>query len=130
MQQAPRTATQMVNQAKQLIENLSPDQVATEHERGGVLLVDLREAEERSLRGTIAGTVPAPRGMLEFYADPACEDHLPGFDPTGRTILFCAGGARSALAVQTLRELGYTNVAHLDGGLTAWTAAGRAVIEA
>ena len=121
---------QMVTQAKQLIDNLSTDQVATELESGGVLLVDLREAEERTLWGTIAGAVHAPRGLLEFHADPAFEDHRPEFDPTRRTILFCAGGARSALAVRTLRELGYTNVAHLEGGLTAWIAAGRAVTNA
>jgi rhodanese-related sulfurtransferase len=130
MHQPPRTATQMVDHARQHIENLSPDQVAAELECGDVLLVDLRETEERTRRGTIAGAVHAPRGMLEFYADPTFEDHRPEFDPTRRTILYCAGGARSALAVLTLLELGYTHVAHLEGGLTAWTAAGRPVVEA
>jgi rhodanese-related sulfurtransferase len=96
-------------------------------ERGGVLVVDLREADERFEKGVIRGAVHAPRGMLEFYADPANEDHCPGFDPTRRTILYCAGGARSALAVQTLQQLGYTDVAHLDGGLTAWIRSGREV---
>jgi rhodanese-related sulfurtransferase len=65
--------------------------------------------------------------MLEFYADPTSEDHRPEFDPTGRTILYCAGGARSALAVETLQQLGYTDVAHLEGGFTAWTGAGHDV---
>jgi rhodanese-related sulfurtransferase len=66
--------------------------------------------------------------MLEFYADPTSEDHRPEFDPNRRTILYCAGGARSALAVETLQQLGYTNVAHLEGGLSAWTSAGREVM--
>jgi rhodanese-related sulfurtransferase len=114
----------MVTEAKQRIENLPPDHVAAELDAGGVLLVDLREAEERAAKGTIPGAVPAPRGMLEFYADPSNEDHLPEFDPRRRTILYCAGGARSALAVETLHQLGYTDVAHLEGGFTAWTAAG------
>ena len=65
--------------------------------------------------------------MLEFYADPTYEDHRPEFDPHRRTILYCAGGARSALATDTLRQLGYIDVAHLEGGLTAWTASGRQV---
>jgi rhodanese-related sulfurtransferase len=117
----------MVAGAKQHIENLTPDKVAAECERGGVLLVDLREAEERTEKGAIAGAIHAPRGMLEFYADPTNEDHRPGFDPSGRTILYCAGGARSALAVETLQQLGYTDVAHLEGGFTAWTRAGREV---
>jgi rhodanese-related sulfurtransferase len=114
----------MVTAAKQRIENLTPDQVATELERGGVLLVDLREADERMEKGAIPGSVHAPRGMLEFNADPTNEDHRAEFEPTRRTILYCAGGARSALAVATLQQLGYSDVAHLEGGFTAWTRAG------
>jgi rhodanese-related sulfurtransferase len=117
----------MVAEARQRIENLTPDQVAAELEGGSVLLVDLREPEERRERGAIQGSVHAARGMLEFYADPTSAYHRPEFDPNRRTILYCAGGARSAVAVQTLQELGYTNVAHLEGGFTAWTAAGRDV---
>jgi rhodanese-related sulfurtransferase len=123
----PKTATQLVDEAKQRIENLTPGEVAAELTRGGVLLVDLREPEERSEKGAIPGAVHAPRGMLEFYADPMNEDHRPEFDPTRRTILYCAGGARSALAVETLQQLGYSDVAHLEGGFTAWTRAGREV---
>ena len=125
MQPAPRTVAQLVTQARQRIENLTPEQVAAELERGDVLLVDLREGEERAQKGVIPGAMHAPRGMLEFYADPTNKDHLPAFDPNRRTILYCAGGARSALAVESLRQLGYTSVAHLEGGFTAWTAAGR-----
>ena len=127
MQRVPKTATQMVAEAKQRIENLTPEHVAAELERGSVLLVDLREANERIERGVIPGAVHAPRGMLEFYADPTNDDYRPEFDPNGRTILYCAGGARSALAVETLQQLGYTHVAHLEGGFTAWTKAGREV---
>jgi rhodanese-related sulfurtransferase len=125
-----KTAAQLVADAKHRIENLSPDQVADELDRGGVLLVDLREADERTDRGVIPGAVHAPRGMLEFYADPTSEDHRPEFDPAGRTILYCAGGARSALAVETLQQLGYSDVAHLEGGFTAWTGAGHDVTPA
>jgi rhodanese-related sulfurtransferase len=130
MQPGTKTAMQLVTEAKQRIENLTPDQLAAELECGGVLLVDVREAEERLQRGTIPGSIHAARGMLEFYADPTSEDHRPEFDPTARTILYCAGGARSALAVETLRQLGYTDVAHLEGGFTAWTSAGHDVAAA
>jgi rhodanese-related sulfurtransferase len=130
MQPEPKTAMQLVTEAKQRIENLTPDQVAAELGNGDVLLVDLREAEERSQRGIIRGSVHAARGMLEFYADPTSEDHRPEFDPNRRTVLYCAGGARSALAVETLQLLGYIDVAHLEGGLTAWTKAGHAVTRA
>jgi rhodanese-related sulfurtransferase len=127
MRPEAKTASQMVMEAKQRIENLSPDELAAELEHGGVLLVDLREAEERIERGAIRGAVYAPRGILEFYADPTHEDHRPEFDPKRRTIVYCAGGARSALAVLTLQQLGYANVAHLEGGFTAWTARGHEV---
>ena len=128
MQPMSKTASQLVTEAKQCIENLSPDQVVAELERGGVLLVDLRESAERVQRGAIPGGVHAPRGMLEFYADPSNDDHRAEFNPRRRTILYCAGGARSALAAETLQQLGYTNVAHLDGGFTAWVAAGLPVV--
>jgi len=125
MQTTPTSAAQLVTDAKQRIENLTPDQVAAELAQGDVLLVDLRESEERAQKGAIPGAVHAPRGMLEFYADPASSYHRAEFDPARRTILYCAGGGRSALAAATLQQLGYRRVAHLDGGLTAWTASGR-----
>jgi rhodanese-related sulfurtransferase len=129
MPPTPKSASQLVAEAKQHIENLTPEQVAAELARGDVLLVDLRESEERAQKGTIPGAVHAPRGMLEFYADPT-NDHCSRFDPARRTIQYCAGGARSALAVETLRQLGYTRVAHLEGGFTAWMASGREVTPA
>lgn len=122
---ATRSIGQMVAEAKQAVENLTPEQTAAEVASGGALLVDLREPSERVENGAIAGSVPAPRGMLEFYADPTSAYHKAEFDPARRTILYCASGGRSALAAQTLRQLGYSAVAHLDGGLKAWIASGQ-----
>jgi rhodanese-related sulfurtransferase len=53
--------------------------------------------------------------------------HRAEFEPSRRTILYCASGGRSALAVESLRQLGYTNIAHLDGGIKGWAAGGREV---
>ena len=122
-----KTAAELVAEAKQRVENLTVDQVARELERGDALLVDLREPEERSQHGAIPGAIPAPRGMLEFWADPTSAYHRPEFDPNRRVILHCASGGRSALAADTLRQMGYQNVAHLDGGLKAWKEAGQPV---
>jgi rhodanese-related sulfurtransferase len=122
---ASRSVSQMVAEAKQAVENLTPEQTADEIARGDALIVDLREPAERTDTGAIAGSLHAPRGMLEFYADPASVYHRAELDPTRRTILYCASGGRSALAARTLRELGYTDVAHLDGGLKAWIASGQ-----
>lgn len=121
-----KTAAQLVQDAKSGVENLTPDQVAAEIAAGKALLVDVRDAPERA-NGTIPGAIHASRGMLEFYADPSSPYHKGEFDPGRRVILHCASGGRSALAAQTLKSMGYTDVAHLDGGFKAWQAAGKPV---
>ena len=124
-----KTAAELVADAKQRVEYLTVDQVGAELERGA-LLVDLREPDERAQQGTIPGAVSASRGMIEFWADPTSAYHRPEFDPNGRTVLHCASGGRSALAADTLQQMGYSNIAHLDGGFNAWKAADRPVEDA
>lgn len=116
----------MVAAAKMTLQNLRPEDVAGELEAGDVLLVDVREHAETE-KGVIPGAVLAPRGMIEFYADPSCPYHLWAFQPQQRVVLYCATGSRSALAAQSLRRLGYRDVAHLEGGFKAWADAGRHV---
>ena len=120
-----KTAADMVAEAKARIENLSVEQAAKELEGGEALIVDIREPDERQASGFIPGAVAAPRGMLEFWADPSSSYHRDEFDPGKRIILHCASGGRSALAAAMLKELGYTNVAHMDGGTKAWAESGR-----
>ena len=93
-------------------------------ESGDAVLVDIREPEERA-SASIPGSVHAPRGMLEFYADPSLPYHRTEFERENRIILHCASGGRSALAAKTLKEMGYTNVAHLDGGIKKWSEEGK-----
>ncbi|XVJ67262.1 MAG: rhodanese-like domain-containing protein [Lacibacter sp.] len=119
-----KSAAELVKEAKQQIENLTPQQVAEELSKGNVLLVDIRDAEELKQNGKIASSLHASRGMLEFYADAATPYHKPEFDKGKRIILHCASGGRSALAAVTLKEMGYEQVAHMDGGLKAWKEAG------
>ena len=80
-------------------------------------LVDVREQAEW-IRGQIPGAVHLSRGVLERDAEQA----LP--DPDAPMVLYCGGGYRSALAAASLQRMGYTNVASMDGGWRAWTAAG------
>ena len=115
-----KTAKDLVAQAKARTENLTPAQVADELKGGKALLVDLQETEERTRDGVIPGAVHAPRGMLEFYADPTSPYHKKEFDPARRLVLHCASGGRSALAADTLKQMGYQNVAHMDGGIKLW----------
>ena len=121
------TAADLVANAKAEVENLTPAQVADERENGAVV-VDLREPAELAADGMIEGAIHAPRGMLEFWADPTSPYHRPELDPARRTVLYCASGGRSALAAQALAQLGYGDIAHLDGGINGWVRAGLPVV--
>ena len=87
------------------------------------MFVDVREPEEWQ-HGHIDGSVAAPRGLLEFFADPASPRHNQALDPGRRVIVVCASGARASLAALTLKTMGYQDVAILDGGLKGWTGPG------
>ena len=83
-------------------------------------LVDIRDVREL-VDGTVVGAFHAPRGMLEFWVDPASPYYKPIFgDDSREYILFCGAGWRSALTVKTLQEMGMTNVAHIEGGYAEW----------
>lgn len=119
-----KKASELVAEAKAKVENLTPDQVEAELQSGDAVLVDLREPEEVAA-AKIPGSVHIPRGMLEFRADPTSPYSEPALDPSKRVILHCASGGRSALGALALQQLGYENVAHMDGGIGAWKEAGK-----
>ena len=115
-----------VNAKKAGIENLSIEDLAREMaENDDLLLVDLRELQERVDLGTIPGARHVPRGMLEFWADPASPYFRDYFEESRRTIVFCAGGGRSVYAVLALEDMGFSNVAHVEAGFRGWQDAGR-----
>jgi rhodanese-related sulfurtransferase len=117
-----------LNEKKADIENLSIDDLVGEIEKDdSLLLLDLRELQERVDLGTIPGSKHVPRGMLEFWADPSSPYYRDYFEEERRTIVFCAGGGRSILAVLALEDMGFTNVAHVEEGFRGWKEAGRDV---
>ena len=121
----PSTVAELVAAAKASIELVDVDGLVRELDGGSAVVIDLRERDELERHGTIAGAIHAPRGMLEFFADGSSPYHLETFDRSDRRlILFCASGGRSALAAASLQRMGFSNVAHLEGGLQAWKAAG------
>ena len=92
----------------------------------GALLLDVRDAPERSAAGSIPDSVHVSRGMLEFRADPESPYFDDRFDRSRPIVLYCASGGRSALAGKTLQDMGYVRVFNL-GGFKDWVAAGEPV---
>ena len=122
---AIRSVVEHVKEVATQIEHGTVEQLEREIAAGGdLLLVDIREIQEVVDRGTIPGARHVPRGMLEFWADPASTYARDYFGEHRRTVLFCAGGLRSVYATKALNDMGFTDVASLDGGFGAWTAAG------
>jgi rhodanese-related sulfurtransferase len=117
-----------VSEVAKTTENLEVEDLKRElAETDDLLLLDLREIQELVEKGTIPGAKHVPRGMLEFWADPASPYGRDYFGENKRTIVFCAGGGRSVYAVKALEDMGYTNVAHLSSGFGGWEAAGESI---
>ena len=118
----------MVEEVKQSLDNLSLENLDQElQEREDLLLLDIREIQEYVDLGTIPTAINAPRGMLEFWADPESPYYRDYFEEGKRIVLFCAGGGRSAFAAKALKDMGYSDVAHLEAGFNGWAKSGREV---
>ncbi|MDO9361027.1 MAG: rhodanese-like domain-containing protein [Polaromonas sp.] len=114
----------LVDEAMAQVKTYSVEEVKAKLGDPKVQIVDIRDVRELK-GGTVAGSFHAPRGMLEFWVDPASPYHKPLFADEGKEfVLFCGAGWRSALATKTLQDMGMTNVAHIDGGWAAWAKAG------
>lgn len=110
----------LVDQAMAEVKTYSVAEVQARLEDPNVQIVDIRDPRELSA-GTVVGSFHAPRGMLEFWVDPASPYFKPLFaDEAKEFILFCGAGWRSALAAKTLQDMGMSNVAHIDGGYAEW----------
>ena len=114
---------QLIGEALAEVASVSVDDALTFAGGEDALFVDVRERAEQSA-GAIAGAVAAPRGFLEFIADPASPMHNPALSSGKRLVVYCASGGRSALAAKTLQDMGYAEVANLTGGFQAWSEAG------
>jgi rhodanese-related sulfurtransferase len=112
---------QMLAEANAAIETISVHDAFELVGDADSVFVDIRHSDERSANGAVDGAVHAPRGFLEFMADPESPMHKPSGK---RLVLYCASGGRSALAAKTLVVMGVANVCHIAGGFAAWKEAG------
>ena len=122
-QQITRSFRDLVADANASVRVLNVDEAVAMHGSEGVVFVDLRDIREVWKTGTISGANHVPRGMLEFWIDPSSPYHKPFFAEDKTFVFYCAGGWRSALAAKTAQDMGLGPVAHLDGGMQAWTEA-------
>lgn len=126
-----KTVLQMWVEANDQVEIVTPALLAEELESGGVLLLDVRLPIEIERTGRIDGSMPVPRQVVEWWADP----ESPYFRPDGvfgdfdqRMVTFCDGGGNGAFTAVALQELGYRNVATLEGGFYGWVGAGLPIV--
>jgi rhodanese-related sulfurtransferase len=118
---AVETVTVEELQAELAVEHESEDGDGGAGEgEGDLVVLDVRDIREAWIEGGIPSAKHAPRGMIEWWADPSTEYYKPFFHPSNRYVVYCNEAGRSALVARVLGEMGYDDVAHLEGGFTAW----------
>ena len=112
----------LVAEALSEIKTITPEQALKLSNENKCNLIDIREKGELDKTGRVENSHHIPRGMLEFWLDPESSYFKNGkLDMEKEIVLFCAGGLRSALAAKSLKEMGFENVSHIDGGFASIT---------
>ena len=115
-----KSSSFLVREALQEIKTITPDEALKLSKENKCNLIDIRDIRELEKQGRIENSQHIPRGMLEFWMDPESPYFKDGkIDINKEMVLFCAGGLRSALAAKSLKEMGFENVSHIDGGFGA-----------
>jgi len=115
---------QLVREAMARITTLSLDKARALLDDPDVVFVDIRDVRELEREGLIPGAFHAPRGMLEFWVDPDSPYYKEIFGSGKTFILYCGSAWRSSLATAALQDMGLAPVCHIEGGFSAWKAAG------
>ena len=125
-----KSSQTLVEEAKKSIETLNSDEVKKLKDKEEITLIDIRDIRELWKEGTIENSKHIPRGMLEFWLDPESSYYKTNkIINLKKMVLFCALGLRSALATKSLVDMGFKNVAHVDGGFDALKKSGLKVVE-
>ena len=124
-----KSSQNLVEEALKNIETLSSIEVKNLLKKKEITLIDVRDIRELWKEGTIENSIHIPRGMLEFWLDPESTYYQSNkIKEIKKIVLFCALGLRSALATKSLVDMGFNNVAHVDGGFDALKKSGLKVI--
>ena len=124
-----KSSQQLVEEAQKSIETLNSDEIKRLLDNNEITLIDVRDIRELWKEGTIENSKHIPRGILELWLDPKSTYYQNNkIQNIKKMVLFCALGWRSALATKSLVEMGFKNVAHVDGGFEALKKSGLKVI--
>ena len=124
-----KSSQKLVEEANKNIETLSAEEVKNLTDQNKISLIDVRDIRELWKEGTVENSKHIPRGMLEFWLDPESAYFKTNkIKDVKKMVLFCALGFRSALATKSLVDMGFKNVAHVDGGFDALKKAGLKIV--
>lgn len=124
-----KSVKDMVAAANEVVRHAPAASLFAQHGAPGVTFVDLRDPRELEREGMIPGAFHCPRGMLEFWIDPASPYAKPQFQTGDTFIFYCASGWRSALSAQVAQDMGLANVMHITDGFSGWKNGGGPVGE-
>ena len=117
-----RTIQEIINEAFNEVPTITPEK-AKEEQDNGALIIDTREINELALTGKVKDSIHIPRGLIEFQNKETNPNGIEGFTKDKKIILYCAAGARAALAGKALKDIGFTDVHNL-GGCSDWQSKG------
>ena len=124
-----KSSQTLVEEAQKSIETLNSSEVKKLADNNEITLIDVRDIREIWKEGTIENSKHIPRGMLEFWLDPQSTYYKANkVQDIKKMVLFCALGWRSALATKSLVDMGFKNVAHVEGGFDSLKKSGLKVI--
>ena len=107
----------LVSEALNEVKTITPEEAMKLNSENKCNLIDIRDGVELQKLGAIENSFHIPRGLLEFSIHPeSAYVQNNQLDLNKETVLFCAAGGRSALAAKTLKEMGFKNVSHIEGG--------------
>lgn len=117
-----RSMQEIIQEAYNEVPQIKPEE-ALDMQKNGALIIDTREINELAMTGKIKDAVHIPRGLIEFQNKETNPNGVNGFTKDKKIILYCAAGARAALAGKALKDLGFSSVYNL-GGFPDWVNAG------
>ena len=123
-----KTFRQMVAEARSEVPAISPQEAQQRVQQDpNALIVDVREPSDIQQQGAIQGSINVPLGVLPLRADQELPEAMRDArlqDRSRQIITTCGAGGQASLAAKTLKDMGFENVAIIDGGTKGWKDAG------